>query len=1697
MKTSGLKTKWLAGIVIALLLLLTTVLVAAPQSVNVSSQTSSDGTGGVATTVSISQLKPARVQTRPDKQVTINLDEFPQGGNPGDPMLPYKSISLLVPPDADLETVEAQLTSGNWEDLAGEYEIAPAPPAASDSVIDFCGKDPAVIINGKDTTIYGKDAYFPAEPVEVVSVGLFRQWKIVEVKVWLAAYNPVQKKVRVLRSAQTTLTVQKLPAAEAIGLSSPTPPTLPNADKFVPGLLKKIANPQDLETFYPAAGEGAAGGGEAPGAPGTVPADYVIITTSTIVTNSTTNLTAFITAKQTAGYTVKTVVEGAASSDTTYVTGTDCNERADNIRSWLQAYWAGDGIQYVLLIGDPHPDTWNVNTSIPMKWVWPRSTIVGDPLDYRKCPTDMYFAELSNTWDLDVDGQYGEFIGDYGAGGADKSCEVKLGRIPVYDSNYPNLDSILQQAINYGAASGNLSWRQKVLIPAAISNWQPQDDFPYDGTDDYSWGDTFGDDWGDDIKSNAASVGFSAYTLYEKSGCYAGGSAYPLTACSAALTNANVKSEWQNYYGFVTWWGHGNQTGAYRRVWQNDNYLGAPDGWTQHPFETSDIAFFASGDCSTLDASYPSFVVQVSCYNGYPENAGNLGYSLLENGAIGTISGTRITWYSTGSWNTGIGPTNGDNASYGYYCFDKMAANSETVGEALVNCKSGFGTGWASGSSWMNMVDFSLYGDPSLSLGLGTEIKWEQKPDLTENGIDIRCDRDDGISRVLADDFLCTSTDPITKVVLWGSWHDDNKGVIKKIHLSIHDDNPSGAMGWSEPNTLLWSRDFGPSDINETPYGSTLIDPEWWWDPAGGQQQPVSPGDYSVWQYDITIDDSNQFVQQGDPCNPIIYWLDAYVLIDVNTSPPGTEFGWKTRDIMDGHFNDDAVWSNDDGTSWNELRYVPPHNYGTYPPDLNSIDMSFKIISEEGEPSYLKWSQPPVPWSEPNVYVGWDEEAHDRIPRMVADDFLCDTNKPVTAIRWWGSFLNWRQEAIPPQLPYAFLLTIWTDVPDPNPANPDTYSHPNEIVWSNYCPSYSVSFYGWEWDPGITTIDLAKFEFYQELDYDDYWYQPNDANIYWLGIMALYGDLTEDPCYPWGWETREHFFQDDAVGFLGMPELNTSYPADKFEPIEWQEETWDLSFELISKIIEPGKPLEPHTKWSQPPIEIDPNDESPTYCGWDEESHSKDNDPCRWKIVADDWHCLGSMPVTSIHWWGSFYDWEWPEEPEKLPPVLPDKWWIAFWSNVSALSSPTGYSYPDILLHEFAVDYARVEWMVAGKDEYYGYHPNDVCYQYYVDLEPEEIFWQDDFNLMTEGDIYWISIVAEYNDVSEPYYKWGWKTRPWHWMDDAVTFNVLAKPVAGGPAVSDPFQIAPIKDPVWLESFDMAFELDTDPNYIKWEQLYTGIRNWTHYEDINSMRLEYTAEPDLTQTLVADDWRCLRRTPITAIVWWGSYIGYGYEACTYGPFMPPVPPDYFLLKFWTDVPDPNVNNPDTFSHPNEVIWSYDAEYDEVLVGYDKHPHGEPNEPVFRYSVRLPEPAWFNQPDYNEVFWLSVQAVYLNPPDPNYQWGWTNHKHVFNDDAVSGYREPAGGTWVWNELYDQTMKSADMSFMLFTDPNKCSTCANYNLDYTVNLLDFCDFADDWRWTGPAGGYNNSDLNCDGVADFKDLRVFVMQWLTYCP
>jgi uncharacterized protein (TIGR03382 family) len=223
--------------------------------------------------------------------------------------------------------------------------------------------------------------------------------------------------------------------------------------------------------------------------------------------------------------------------------------------------------------------------------------------------------------------------------------------------------------------------------------------------------------------------------------------------------------------------------------------------------------------------------------------------------------------------------------------------------------------------------------------------KWVQLPDRTPLGMDVWATYPwpfgttgtAPIGKVLADDFLCTLTGPITDVHIWGSWlHDQlpaNGPGSVPVKLSIHADIPdpdgTGPL-YSQPGAQLWSTVFNPGTYQVRPDGTG---PESFYDPNAGQ---VIGTDQVMWQYNFLIPDHQAFVQQVGT----VYWLDVQVFsLDAF-------FGWKTRDPQDGHFNDDAVWADTavftgpPVTPWGELRYPLGHPY-----EGRSMDLAFVLTT--------------------------------------------------------------------------------------------------------------------------------------------------------------------------------------------------------------------------------------------------------------------------------------------------------------------------------------------------------------------------------------------------------------------------------------------------------------------------------------------------------------------------------------------------------------------------------------------------------------------------------------------------------------------------------------------------------------------------------------------------------------------------------
>ena len=299
---------------------------------------------------------------------------------------------------------------------------------------------------------------------------------------------------------------------------------------------------------------------------------YVIITTSAII-DASDELANFVAHKKSRGFNVKVITEkdfGGGVSDTA----------ADNIRRWLQKHYLTENIQYVLLVGDPHPET----GEIPMKMIWTHSGCK-EPI-----PSDYYYADLTGNWDWNADGRYGMWPGDFGPGGVDQYYEVLVGRIPYYGS-IKDLDAILRKTVNYENQSGDaIQWRKNALLV-----------LPHKKPVEYFQG----------IKNRFLEpAGWECHRVCDYN--------YGLDPPPETIpcTMENTIKVWKNgKFGLMLSWGHGRSCSA----------AGAMD----------------SDHVGELNDAYPAFTVQLNCRNAPPEVPNNLAYSLLRHGAVCTFAATR------------------------------------------------------------------------------------------------------------------------------------------------------------------------------------------------------------------------------------------------------------------------------------------------------------------------------------------------------------------------------------------------------------------------------------------------------------------------------------------------------------------------------------------------------------------------------------------------------------------------------------------------------------------------------------------------------------------------------------------------------------------------------------------------------------------------------------------------------------------------------------------------------------------------------------------------------------------------------------------------------------------------------------------------------------------------------------------------
>ena len=507
----------------------------------------------------------------------IAVEGFCSTVSSGNPALPCRLIYIALPPDADEGSVSVASGSYTTSVLPGSYDVAPVAGIATS------GFGISASLKSRNTVVYARDGFYPAQHVRVVGVGRLRSWKIAVLEFWPYAYNPATGKLRIVSSGQATLSFGRKRDA----------PT--SSDPVAAGMSGFVENRAEAEAWYGASSASA------------TPPGYVIITTSTIAAASTA-LADFASFQSSRGFAVRIATE----SDWGGGTG---DAAAEHIRAWLKLNYQPLAIQYALLIGGANP----ANGCVPMKMLWPRNWATS----YRDAPSDYYYADLTGNWDLDGDGCAGEEPDDFGSGGIDRIPEVYVGRIPYYGS-VSELDSILRKTIAYESTAPG-PWAKTFMLPMVAMDTD---------TPSYQLGEQI-------AGAFVRPQGLTSDRIYDAAyGLSPPPERYP-------CNYDTVQNDWVKGAGFVFWMTHGSSNAAgsvfasSRCAYLDDSrpaivYMASCSNGKPEDSGNLGYSVLARGGVATLSASRVSWYYLAQTDFASTDSIGGLGYQyarfLLQSG---------------------------------------------------------------------------------------------------------------------------------------------------------------------------------------------------------------------------------------------------------------------------------------------------------------------------------------------------------------------------------------------------------------------------------------------------------------------------------------------------------------------------------------------------------------------------------------------------------------------------------------------------------------------------------------------------------------------------------------------------------------------------------------------------------------------------------------------------------------------------------------------------------------------------------------------------------------------------------------------------------------------------------------------------------------------------------------------------------
>ena len=422
-----------------------------PRNLGGNSYESSAGTSGVRVLAFGNSIEVIASFPKPtlgwrESRHLVNMRSLPTHGSPGEPILPYKTIRILVPQSKEVEILS--IKSYEQKTLDGEFNLdygrtlTPIGQAPSKPTIP-------------NQEIYSSTDPFPSSPYSEISEQHYRGYKILILTLHPVQYIPQRGKLLYFETMTLNVNLKE---------TSDNSLFLRNSAEDRKAVQSIVDNPQTLDSYAKE-----------------IPKTKLLSTSSlvdpsqsyqyVIITNNELNssfqpLSAWKSSK---GINTTTVLIGDILNDPSYYSNgafgdgigtSQFNSSASRLRNFIKDAYLNWETDYVLLAGDTQ--------IIPTRGVY--AFVETDPItiDY-SIPCDLFFGALDGSWNNDNDTVWGETVFDAGpengtAGEeADFFAEVYIGRAPVntqqeatnfvdktlwYESN--SNDNYLQKALMIG-----------------------------------------------------------------------------------------------------------------------------------------------------------------------------------------------------------------------------------------------------------------------------------------------------------------------------------------------------------------------------------------------------------------------------------------------------------------------------------------------------------------------------------------------------------------------------------------------------------------------------------------------------------------------------------------------------------------------------------------------------------------------------------------------------------------------------------------------------------------------------------------------------------------------------------------------------------------------------------------------------------------------------------------------------------------------------------------------------------------------------------------------------------------------------------------------------------------------------------------------------------------------------------------------